>query len=339
MSDPTTTNVLLAVPTRGSDVGTWDVPVNANSTAIDGFIGGVVSIALTNAPVTLSAPTGSVTPGAGPYQSQNRILKFTGTLSGNVAVTLPMPGEYTVQNLTTGNFVVTFVAVGAGNVVATPQGSVMKIWNDGTDVWLIKNQIPGALTFLGGVNALPAWITSCTLRPFLLCDGTVYNYSTYGALGNLYGGSFGGNGITTFGVQDLRGRVPLAYDGTGTRITTAGCGINGQTLGAAGGEQTHTITIAELAAHKHSVYLKDPGHTHTLNASGASIVVSSGSSLYNGGPYGQAISVTVNSATTGITVGSVNGTANDNQTANAGGGGAHNNVQPAQVGGIWIVAT
>ena len=90
MSDPTTSNVLLAVPTHGSDVNTWDVPVNANSTAADGFFGGVVTVSLSNSPVTLSAPSGVVAPTAGPFQSQNRILKFTGTLTGNVQVTLPL---------------------------------------------------------------------------------------------------------------------------------------------------------------------------------------------------------------------------------------------------------
>ena len=238
--------MLLALPIHGADVNTWDVPVNANSTAADGFFGGVVTVSLSNSPVTLSAPSGVVTPTAGPFQSQNRILKFTGTLTGNVQVTLPLPGEYTIQNLTVGNFVVTFAAAGAGNVTATPSGSIMHVWNDGTNVWPVKPTIPGALTFLGGVSAVPAWITACTVQPFLLCDGTVYNYSTYTALGNLYGGSFGGNGITTFGVQDLRGRVPLAYDGTGTRITVAGSGINGQTLGAAGGAQNETLITANL---------------------------------------------------------------------------------------------
>ena len=309
--------MLLAVPTHGSDVNSWDVPVNANSTAADGFFGGVVTVSLSNSPVTLSAPSGVVTPTAGPFQSQNRILKFTGTLTGNVQVTLPLPGEYTIQNLTVGNFVVTFAAAGAGNVTATPSGSIMHVWNDGTNVWPVKPTIPGALTFLGGVSAVPAWITACTVQPFLLCDGTVYNYSTYTALGNLYGGSFGGNGITTFGVQDLRGRVPLAYDGTGTRITVAGCGLNGQTLGAAGGAQNETLITANLPPYT-------PTGTISLTAPNPFAVQPQGT-----------------------TSGNVNNWAPTGTTASATFAGTPQGgtsvpipvIQPSQVSGIWLVST
>jgi len=69
MADPLTSTRGLAVPTRGSDSGTWDVPVNNDMIAIDGMFGGVQSISLTNANVTLTVPaTFSQTPGAGPTQ-------------------------------------------------------------------------------------------------------------------------------------------------------------------------------------------------------------------------------------------------------------------------------
>ena len=244
-------------------------------------------------------------------------------------VTLPLPGEYTIQNLTVGNFVVTFAAAGAGNVTATPSGSIMHVWNDGTNVWPVKPTIPGALTFLGGVNAVPAWITACTVQPFLLCDGSVYNYSTYTALGNLYGGSFGGNGITTFGVQDLRGRVPLAYDGTGIRITEAGCGINGQTLGAAGGAETEPLTVAQLP----SITSTNPTQNISLGSNipasalpfGNTSVTPSGTFLV---PYSNSGPVNITNSVNSITVTSTNTLGN-----------AHANVQPAQVSGIWLVST
>lgn len=322
MTDPTTTNTLFAVPTRGSDPGTWDVPVNANSTALDGYIGGVVTVSLSNAPVTLTAPTGVPTPGAGPFQSQNRILKFTGTLTSNVAVTLPLPGEYTIQNLTTGNFIVTFNAASAGNIVSTPQGSIMHVFCDGSNVWLVKNQIPGALTFMGGVSAIPAWIAGCTIPPYLLCDGTIYNTSVYPALGTLYGSNFGGNGTTTFGVEDLRGRVPLAYDGTGTRITVAGSGINGQVLGASADNQSVTLTTAQMPAHNHAI--TDPGHNHTVNQNSN---VGNGSTPAASSSFGGEPPANTSVSVTGISI------------QNTGGGALHTNVQPSQVAGIWLVST
>lgn len=325
MADPTTSNILLAVPTRGSDPGTWDVPVNANSSALDGLLGGVVSISVSNASFSLTAPAGTVAASSGPTQSQNRILKFIGALSANVQVTLPLPGEYTIQNLTSGNFVLSFIGAGAGKVVATPQGSVMKIWSDGTDAWLLRNTIPGQMVFMGGVSAVPAWITANTNPPFVLGDGTVYNISTFPSLGALYGATFGGNGGTTFGVPDLRGRVPLAYDGTGTRITSAGCGINGQTLGASADAQSVTLTAAQLptltSSGSNSISVTSPTTVWQLT-SGASV------SLGGAGPAPGSIATMVSTGTNTITVQS-SGTL----------GQLHTNVQPSIVTGIWLIAT
>jgi microcystin-dependent protein len=342
LSDPTTSNIALTVPLRGNDPGTWDVPVNNNSLEIDGFLGGVATVTLSNANVTLSAPTGTITPSAGPFQSTNRILKMSGALTGNVQVTLPLPGEYTIQNLTTGNFVVTFAAASAGNVVSTPSGSIMHVWNDGSNVWMVKPQIPGALTFLGGITAVPAWISACTIAPFLLCDGSIYNFSTYPALGNLYLGNFGGNGATTFGVQDLRGRVPLAYDGTGTRITTAGSGINGQTMGAAGGNQTINNGGGILRTDLPNVNMTLTGTPGTVNvASNNGAYLESGSPIgvATGGGGGAIAGQSGNSAFQTITS---SGTFTPSGSTNLNGNVAQtfsNVVQPAQVSGIWLVST
>jgi hypothetical protein len=71
----------------------------------------------------------------------------------------------------------------------------------------------------------PPPLPPCRQRPYLLCDGTVYNVSDFRYLGAQLGGSFGGNGVTTFAVPDLRGRVAHPYDGTGTRISIPGIPI------------------------------------------------------------------------------------------------------------------
>jgi hypothetical protein len=72
MVDPTTANTSLAVPLRGSNVGTWDVPVNDNTTKIDSMFGGVATVAMSGANVTLTSS-----------QSQSSIIRITGTLTGN----------------------------------------------------------------------------------------------------------------------------------------------------------------------------------------------------------------------------------------------------------------
>lgn len=334
MADPQTGNVGLEIPLRGADVGTWDLPVNGDFTAIDGLFGGVQTVGLSNAPVTLTSPysVNSPNPAPGPTQAQNAVIIFTGALSANVTVTLPIPCVQTAINNTTGNFLVTLRAAGTGDVIAIPQGASCRIYNDGENVAFIEGieGRPGKLEFEGGEIALPAWMAACTKRPFLWCDGSIYNFSDYPALGAKYGSKFGGNGITTFGVPDLSGRIPLPYDKTGTRITTAGCGINGQTIGAAGGAQTNTLVTGNLPPYTPTgnVPLADPGHKHTYQRDTGPLQGGGGGA---GGVINQQ-TTDVSSSTTGITASFVGASQGGTSTPIS-------NVQPAIVAGVWLVKT
>lgn len=237
MVNPTTTNVLLQVPLHGAEVDTWDVPVNSDFTSLDGFLGGVQTInAAGLSPITLTAPAGAVTPAGGPSQSQNAALKFTGALTGNVPVTLPLPGQMVVHNLTTGPFVLSFRAIGSGEVIAIDQGAVQRIYNDGTNVYFVD--LPQVGTYLDSCEAtVPAWIAACTKPPYLNCDGSAFSGATFPYLAQKLGG-------TT--LPDLRGvgRYTL-NQGTG-RITTAGSGIDGDTRFSRGGAQNVSLSLAQL---------------------------------------------------------------------------------------------
>lgn len=333
MADPQTVNTGLAVPTRGSDVGTWDTPVNGDFIAIDGYFGGVQIIsAAGSSPITLTSPAAfTPTPTGGPTQAQNGVLRFTGALTGNVQITLPLPGFIIVENLTTGAFVLSFRAIGSGEVIGVPQGFLGHVYNDGTNVRFVKGlgEFPGKMDFLGGVSAIPAWISACTVPPFLIADGSVYNFSTYPALAALYLGNFGGNGITTFGVPDLRGRVPLAYDGTGTRITSAGSGINGQTLGASADAQSVTLTLAQIPAG-----ITSPANTISVTSNITVAGTNGNVSLGSAAGGSQAVPQSSN-ASWGNASFFASGTVTSNNT----GGALHSNVQPSQVAGIWLVKT
>lgn len=94
----------------------------------------------------------------------------------------------------------------------------------------------GAVTAFAGAVLPTGW---------LLCDGTVYNFSAYPNLGPVLGSTWGGNGVTTFAVPDMRGRLSV---GAGT-----GAGLTARTLAANGGEETHILSTAELASHNHSL--------------------------------------------------------------------------------------
>jgi microcystin-dependent protein len=76
-----------------------------------------------------------------------------------------------------------------------------------------------------------------------LCNGQLLSISEYSALYTLVGTTFGGNGQTTFGVPDLRGRSPV---GQGT-----GAGLPPVIVGQVGGTENVTLTSGQIAAHTH----------------------------------------------------------------------------------------
>jgi microcystin-dependent protein len=79
-------------------------------------------------------------------------------------------------------------------------------------------------------------------KGWALCNGQLLPINQNQALFSLLGTTFGGDGRVNFALPDLRGRVPIHVG-------------EGHTLGEKGGEQAHTLSIAEL-----------PTHTHVFNA-------------------------------------------------------------------------
>ncbi|WP_135507109.1 phage tail protein [Roseovarius aestuariivivens] len=75
-------------------------------------------------------------------------------------------------------------------------------------------------------------------------DGQLLAISSNNALFSLLGTIYGGDGRTTFGLPDLRGRVPV-HTGTGS-------GLSFQRLGSKAGAETVTTTINEMPGHSHS---------------------------------------------------------------------------------------
>lgn len=123
-------------------------------------------------------------------------------------------------------------------------------------------------------------------------------------------------------VPDLRGRIPVGRDDMGgtaaNRITAGGCGIVGTTLGASGGEQTHVLITAELAAHSHGV--TDPGHSHNMSTWQGT----NSSDFARGDGTNVNITEQTASSVTGLTVNS------------AGSNTAHNNTQPTLIANYII---
>ena len=82
-------------------------------------------------------------------------------------------------------------------------------------------------------------------RGYMLCQGQLLNISQYAALFAILGTTYGGNGTTTFGLPDLRGRAPIGQ-GTGT-------GLSPVLLGQLGGTQNVTILTSNMPVHTHAI--------------------------------------------------------------------------------------
>lgn len=135
---------------------------------------------------------------------------------------------------------------------------------------------------------------------FVLPIGQAISRTTYATLFSLISTTYGvGDGSTTFNVPDLTGRVTAMKESTATRLTTAGSGVDGGTLGAAGGAQNITMARANLPQTSVSVTITDPGHNHTIGNTLAFV----GSENIQGGTGANISSTaqTIASHTTGIT--------------------------------------
>lgn len=282
MPDPLTSNIQLAVPIRGSDVGTWDVPVNGDFTIIDASFGGITSVGIGSTTVTLLTS-----------QAQVNILRFTANITAPSAVVLPNIIKFwTVENLTVGNFSLTLGTTAvAGQVIGLPPGEACEVYSDGTNLKFRNLGRVGTYWDYAG-SSVPFWVSASTVPPFLNCDATSFSSATYPYLANLLG---------TTTLPDLRGNSRATLNQGSSRLTSSG-GIDGNTRFATGGAQGVIQSSAQVAPHTHVASVNDPGHVHSLSAAVATI---SGGFTNSAGGSGQTQGyngVSALAAVTGITV-------------------------------------
>jgi microcystin-dependent protein len=156
----------------------------------------------------------------------------------------------------------------------------------------------GSVVDFAGASAPTGW---------LLCDGSAVSRTTYSALFAVIGSTYGtGDGSTTFNLPDARGRVTV---GTGL-----GSGLTNRTLAANGGEETHVLSIAELAAHNHPISINDPQHQHGIPGQAACLTGNTAVTIYGGA------AAAINSVAGGTGISAT--------SANNGSGTGHNTMMP-----------
>lgn len=204
----------------------------------------------------------------------------------------------------------------------TGVADVSVIWGDANSrTWLKKGT--GTKEYLQvPVGTILDYAGTTEPEGYLFCYGQAVSRTTYAELFAVISTTYGaGNGTTTFNLPDLRGRVIAGQDDMGgtsaNRLTNQTGGLNGDTLGASGGSETHTLTTAQMPVHTHV----QTAHDHAaikyklrddISGSGGNSLVSQ---IVDGdGTLGGSTTVDTEPTT------AVN--------QNTGSGDAHNNVQP-----------
>jgi microcystin-dependent protein len=136
-------------------------------------------------------------------------------------------------------------------------------------------------------------------KGWAFCNGQLLSIAQNTALFSILGTTYGGNGVQTFGLPDLRGRVPIHW---GQRP-----GGSNFTLGQVGGQATHTLIPSTIPAHNHPVL-------NVSNLTGSQFVAGNASlGVSSAKPY---------------TPVPANGALMGSGTGVAGGGQPHENMQP-----------
>ena len=145
-----------------------------------------------------------------------------------------------------------------------------------------------AESFLGEIRIFPI---NYAPRGWALCNGQMLSINANQALYSLLGTTYGGDGRTTFALPDLRGRVPIHVSPS-------------LPLGTMAGEATHTVTTNEMSQHSNQV-----GGSSSLGDATS--------------PQGKVWANKDNLYASGTTV-----VMNSASLTTAGGGQAHDNMQP-----------
>ena len=105
-----------------------------------------------------------------------------------------------------------------------------------------------------------------------LCNGALLSIAEYQTLYTLLGTAYGGDGVNTFGVPDLRARVPI-HQGQGL-------GLSAYVIGEVGGAEGVTLQSSQLGGHTHTIIAQTGAATAATPANNMLAALPSGESMY-----------------------------------------------------------
>ena len=118
----------LELMATGENAGTWGTKTNANLNLIEQLTGGYLSLSIAGGAGTQNM---TIEDGALTGQAQNRVIEFTGTISGNRIITVPLLTEnfYFIKNNTSGSYTVQLKAISGSGATVT--------WATGNKGWKV----------------------------------------------------------------------------------------------------------------------------------------------------------------------------------------------------------
>jgi microcystin-dependent protein len=148
----------------------------------------------------------------------------------------------------------------------------------------MANPYLGEIRMFAGNFAIAGWA---------LCNGQLLSISQNTALFAILGTTYGGDGVSTFALPDLRGRVPI-HVGQGVGLS------NAYILGQETGVESVTLTASQMPVHTHLVQCNTGGGNQASPAGNLPAVESTGTSLdYSNAPPNGAMSSAMNASTGG----------------------------------------
>lgn len=167
---------------------------------------------------------------------------------------------------------------------------------------------------------------------WLLCDGSEQSEAAYPDLAALLTTTYGSAANGMFRVPDLRGRVVAGLDGMGgtdtNRLTSLTMSPDGNTSGATGGDESHTLSLSEIPAHGHAISGSIGGgeHSHRVDGDWRTWLSPSGTLASRSAVESYGSANAIYTRTDGAHSHAFSLNAND-----SGGGAAHPSVQPTMV--------
>ncbi|MFC0779674.1 phage tail protein [Flavobacterium sp. HJSW_4] len=109
-------------------------------------------------------------------------------------------------------------------------------------------------------------------RGWAFCNGQMMSIAQNSALFSLLGTTFGGDGMSTFGLPDLRGRAPIHFG--------QAPGLSNYVMGEKAGYEQFTLTTLNIPAHGHTLATTGTG---TVSLTANSVVGGTITNITDGG--------------------------------------------------------